>query len=266
MTNNDLARRLDQSERILNDKALPPRPIVVCRILSELTDDTAETAAISAKPDCDVDLLESDPRAQTQRPVVIAIPDSKEQLLAALPKLRAFARSLSGRTSAADDLVQETLVKAWARIESFEPGSNMIAWLYTILRNEFYSEFRRRRREVRDQDGVFAAQLVTAPTQEAHIHFLDFRTALGRLAHDHREALILVGASGLSYSDAAVICGCAVGTMKSRVNRARAKLEEMLAGSKEKSKGCNSGWGPALDVAWSGVSKRSAYIRTTADG
>jgi RNA polymerase sigma-70 factor (ECF subfamily) len=153
----------------------------------------------------------------------------KDDLLAALPKLRAFAISLCGRTARADDLVQETLVKAWANIGSFEPGSNMIAWLYTILRNEFYSEFRKRRLQVEDEDGRYAAQQATYPSQEGHMLFLDFRDALDRLADDHREALILVGASGLSYEEAAAICGCAVGTMKSRVNRARAKLAELLS-------------------------------------
>src|SRR6202041_150681 len=155
--------------------------------------------------------------------------DIKDDLLGAIPNLRAFAISLCGRGARADDLVQETLVKAWANIHSFEPGSNMIAWLYTILRNEYYSEYRKRRHEVGDEEGRHAARLATRPTQEGHMQFLDFRAALDRLAADHREALILVGASGLSYEDAAAICGCAVGTMKSRVNRARVRLAEMLA-------------------------------------
>ena len=156
-------------------------------------------------------------------------PGVKDELLAAVPKLRAFAISLCGRSARADDLVQETLVKAWANLASFTPGSNMTAWLYTILRNEFYSEFRRRRREVEDADGVHAARLTTGPVQDGHMSFLEFQDAMARLADDHREALILVGASGLSYEEAAEICGCAVGTMKSRVNRARARLGELLA-------------------------------------
>src|SRR6202041_3762355 len=155
--------------------------------------------------------------------------DIKDDLLGAIPNLRAFAISLCGRGARADDLVQETLVKAWANIHSFEPGSNMIAWLYTILRNEFYSEYRKRRHEVGDEEGRHAARLATRPTQEGHMQFQDFRAALDRLAADHREALILVGASGLSYEDAAAICGCAVGTMKSRVNRARTRLADLLA-------------------------------------
>jgi RNA polymerase sigma-70 factor (ECF subfamily) len=159
-----------------------------------------------------------------------ADPDLRSELLAAVPRLRAFAVSLCGRSDRADDLVQETLVKAWANLGSFQPGTNLMAWLYTILRNEFYTEFRKRRHEVQDEDGVFAGRLTTAPTQDGHIEFQDFRTAMARLADDQREALILIGASGLSYEDAAQICGCAVGTMKSRVHRARFRLAELLSG------------------------------------
>jgi RNA polymerase sigma-70 factor (ECF subfamily) len=157
------------------------------------------------------------------------IAQPKAQLLAALPRLRAFALSLCGHADQADDLVQETLVKAWANLGSFEPGSNMPGWLYTILRNEFYSRLRKRRHEVDDPDGLLAARLATLPAQEAHVHFQDFRAALFRLPPDQREALMLVGASGMSYEDAAALCNCAVGTMKSRVNRARNRLADMLS-------------------------------------
>lgn len=176
--------------------------------------------------------------------------DPKQDLLAAIPKLRAFAMSLCGRSAKADDLVQETLTRAWANIGSFEPGSNMIAWLYTILRNEFYSEFRKRRREVADTDGQHAARLASRPAQEGHMHFQDFRVALGKLAHDHREALILVGASGLSYEDAAQVCGCAVGTMKSRVNRARARLTELLKEPADAKSGPDMAWDAAVEASW----------------
>jgi RNA polymerase sigma-70 factor, ECF subfamily len=178
---------------------------------------------------------------------------TKDDLLAAIPNLRAFAISLCGRNARADDLVQETLVKAWANINSFEPGTNMIAWLYTILRNEFYSEYRKRRHEVADEEGRHAARLATRPTQEGHMQFLDFRAALDRLAADHREALILVGASGLSYEEAAKLCGCAVGTMKSRVNRARAKLGEMLSGPAETVVESDTAWDAAVDASWTGL-------------
>jgi RNA polymerase sigma-70 factor (ECF subfamily) len=174
-------------------------------------------------------------------------------MLAALPRLRAFAVALCGRADMADDLVQETLVKAWANLASFEPGSNMVGWLYTILRNEFYGQLRKRRREVDDPDGQYAARLATHATQDGHMQFQDFRAALSRLAPDHREALLLVGASGLSYEEAAEICGCAVGTMKSRVNRARAKLCETLAVGRGEAFGADVMWEAALDSAASGV-------------
>src|SRR5580698_8834151 len=190
----------------------------------------------------------SAPGVSTPRVPGVSTPGVKDDLLAALPSLRAFSISLCGRTSRAEDLVQETLVKAWANIGSFQPGSNMIAWLYTILRNEYYSEFRKRRHEVGDEEGRHAARLATRPTQEGHMQFLDFRAALDRLAADHREALILVGASGLSYEDAANLCGCAVGTMKSRVNRARAKLAEMLAGSDDALVQPDLAWDAAVDA------------------
>lgn len=152
----------------------------------------------------------------------------KDDLLAAIPAMRAFAISLSGKPDRADDLVQETLMKAWANLSSFVPGTNLRAWLFTILRNIFYSQYRRRKREVEDADGHMAAGLSTAPEQNGHMDFEDFRVALQKLPPDQREALILVGASGLSYEEAADICQCAVGTVKSRVNRARVKLAEIL--------------------------------------
>lgn len=182
-----------------------------------------------------------------------AVSSPKADMLAALPRLRAFAVALCGRADMADDLVQETLVKAWANLSSFEPGSNMVGWLYTILRNEFYGQLRKRRREVDDPDGQYAARLATHATQDGHMQFQDFREALGRLAPDHREALLLVGASGLSYEEAADVCGCAVGTMKSRVNRARAKLCEALAVGRGEAFGPDVMWEAALDSAASGT-------------
>ncbi len=153
----------------------------------------------------------------------------KADLIAIIPNLRAFAVSLCGNPDRADDLVQETLVKAWSNLGSFVEGTNLPAWLFTILRNIYYSEYRKRRREVADSDGAIAAKLATAPAQNGHMDLLDFRAALQQLPNDQREALILIGASGLSYEEAAQICGCAVGTMKSRVNRARNRLSELLS-------------------------------------
>jgi RNA polymerase sigma-70 factor (ECF subfamily) len=156
-------------------------------------------------------------------------PSVREAMLAAVPSLRAFAISLSGNVDRADDLVQETLVRALANIDSFRPGSNMPAWLFTILRNLFRSEYRKRRREVEDSDGSYAESLKSQPEQDSRVEFREFREALAKLPSDQREALILVGASGFSYEEAAKICGCAVGTIKSRVNRARTRLADLLA-------------------------------------
>jgi RNA polymerase sigma-70 factor (ECF subfamily) len=177
-----------------------------------------------------------------------SVPDVKAELLRALPKLRAFAISLCGRSGGrierADDLVQETVMKALANITTFTPGSNMTSWLYTILRNEFYSEYRKRRREVQDDDGYYAQKMESRPEQEGHMHFLEVRDALDRLQPEQREALILIGASGLSYEDAARLCACAIGTMKSRVNRARARLVSMLTVPEQRL---------ASNIAWLGA-------------
>jgi len=155
-------------------------------------------------------------------------PDLREALLAAVPSLRAFAISLSGQVDKADDLVQDTLLRALANLHRFERGTNLNAWLFTILRNLFHSEYRKRRREVEDPDGSYAGRLKVQPEQGSHLDFEDFRTALAQLPSDQREALLLVGASGFSYEEAASICGCAVGTIKSRVNRARLRLAAIL--------------------------------------
>jgi len=156
-------------------------------------------------------------------------PTLRDQMLTAVPSLRAFAISLSGNVDRADDLVQETLLRAIANIDSFQPGTNMSAWLFTILRNLFRSEYRKRRREVEDADGSYAESLKSQPEQHGRVEFEEFRAALAKLPPDQREALLLVGASGFSYEEAAAICECAVGTIKSRVNRARTRLAELLA-------------------------------------
>jgi RNA polymerase sigma-70 factor (ECF subfamily) len=152
----------------------------------------------------------------------------RDAVLAAVPSLRAFAISLCGNVDRADDLVQETLLRALANINSFQPGTNMSAWLFTILRNHFRSEYRKRRREVEDGDGSYAETLKSHPEQYGRVEFEEFRTALAKLPADQREALVLVGASGFSYEEAANICECAVGTIKSRVNRARTRLSELM--------------------------------------
>lgn len=149
-------------------------------------------------------------------------------MVAQIPALRAFARSLSRNSSDADDLVQETLIKAWTHRDKFEPGSNLRAWLFTILRNTFYTAVTKRRREVADEDGRLAATLSAPPTQDWSMAVHNLRTALDKLPDEHREALVLVGAAGLSYEEAAEICGCALGTIKSRVNRARLRLVKLM--------------------------------------
>ena len=172
----------------------------------------------------------------------------KEDLLAAIPALRAFAVSLSGNADRADDLVQETLLKAWENISTFTPGSNLRAWLFTILRNTFYSQYRKQRNEV-DGASYTAGQLSTPPTQIAHLDFADFRNALQQLPPDQREALVLVGASGHSYEEAAAICNCKVGTIKSRVNRARVRLVALLALDADEDLSTDRYWRYAVDFA-----------------
>jgi len=157
----------------------------------------------------------------------------KQDLLGAIPSLRAFGVSLTQNSDKADDLVQETLVKAWDKQSSFQPGTNLKAWLFTILRNEFYSQMRKRGREVQDSDGAMTARLAIHPSQHGSLDLEDFRTALEKLPEDQREAIILIGASGFSYEEAAEICDCAVGTIKSRVSRARTRLQDILKVSGE---------------------------------
>jgi RNA polymerase sigma-70 factor (ECF subfamily) len=155
-------------------------------------------------------------------------PGLRDALVAQIGSLRAFAVSLCGNRDRADDLVQETLFKAWNHIESFKEGTNLKAWLFTILRNTYFSERRKRKREVEDADDKYAARLASAPEQHGHMDMKDFHAALVQLPADQREALILVGAAGFSYEEAAEISDCAVGTIKSRVNRARTRLADML--------------------------------------
>ena len=155
-------------------------------------------------------------------------PDFKRELLSILPSLRAFAVSLSGQHDKADDLVQDTIMKAW---------------LFTILRNEFFSQMRKKGREVQDSEGVFTENLAVHPSQYGSLDLQDFRKALDQLPDDQKEAIILIGASGFSYEDTAEICGCAVGTIKSRVSRARTRLQELLGVNGQ------SDYGPDADSA-----------------
>jgi RNA polymerase sigma-70 factor (ECF subfamily) len=152
----------------------------------------------------------------------------RQAMLDAIPHLRAFAISLSGNITYADDLVQGALMRGLENLDKFQPGTNMQAWLFTILRNQFYTDMRRRRREVEDADGAMAGKLAVMPEQGARLDFTDMQAALARLSVEQREALLLVAAEGLSYEEAAQICGTNLGTIKSRINRARARLAELL--------------------------------------
>lgn len=154
---------------------------------------------------------------------------ASDELLSHMSHLRGFALSLCGDRDYGDDLVQETLLKALNHIDSFTPGTNMRSWLFTILRNSFLSDLRRWRREVCDEDGAIAATVSVPPAQEPRLELRDLQHALRTLNHEQRQALILIGAAGFSYDEAAQIIGCSTGTVKSRVNRARARLSRMLA-------------------------------------
>ena len=154
--------------------------------------------------------------------------DLEGQLGALIPNLRAFAIFLAKNPDVADDLVQETLVKAWGNRSTLAEDSNLRAWLFTILRNTYFSRIRKRRLEVEDADGVYTDALSVAASQPGHMDMVDFTKVLDGMSREHREALILVGAEGFSYEDAALMCGCAVGTMKSRVSRARAIAAHLM--------------------------------------
>jgi RNA polymerase sigma-70 factor (ECF subfamily) len=153
----------------------------------------------------------------------------RDELLAHAPGLRRFALSLCGTIDRAEDLVQDTFLQALTHLDSFQPGTNLAAWLVTILRNRFRDQYRKRQREVEDADGHYAEALSSEPEQIARVEFAEFRSALARLSSEQRQALLLVGTSGLSCDRAAALCGCAAGTIKSRVHRARAHLIELLA-------------------------------------
>ena len=188
----------------------------------------AETGRVPVSDDQDTEA-----EAET-RPDPVPLPDDefKEHLAQVIPHLRAFGRSLSGSRDLADDLVQETLLKAWAARKRFQAGTNMRAWTFIILRNLFLSQMRRARFKG-EWDDVTAAKILAAPaSQDRHVELGDMQRALLHLPQPQREALILVGAGGFAYEEAAEICGCAVGTIKSRVARGRVALEALLTGGK----------------------------------
>jgi len=151
----------------------------------------------------------------------------RDEVVALIPPLRGYAIALTRSSAEADDLVQDALVRAWQFRSGFKVGTNLKAWLYKILRNTFYTQWEKRRKTVQDVDGRLAAQLVSNPDQEWRLVYDELLVALGQLSQDTRDALLLVVAAGLTYEEAADVAGCAVGTMKSRVNRARERLAQL---------------------------------------
>ena len=152
-----------------------------------------------------------------------------DEMVSLVPQLHTFARSLCRDGVRADDLVQEALLRAFNNIQRFKPGTNLKAWLFTIVRNEHYSQLRRRKFEAHDIPGDALPEPSVPPDHDGELELRDLNRALASLSPGQRAALILVSASGFSYDEAASICGCAVGTIKSRVNRARTRLADLLA-------------------------------------
>src|SRR5271166_4309791 len=163
--------------------------------------------------------------------------DLRDELVKWIPNLRAFALSLT-RSPNYDDLVQDTLVKALSNLNHFQPGTNMRAWLFTILRHNFYNEVRYQKyHPAGPLDEVDTSTLATLPAQDKYMEFEDVLKGLGALLPEQREALILIAIEGLSYEEAAAICGCPVGTVKSRLSRARDRLENHLNGETPQNSG-----------------------------
>lgn len=191
-------------------------------------------------------------------PVALSDGDFKRELAAVIPHLRAFGRSLSGNRDVADDLVQETLLKAWAARKRFQAGTNMRAWTFIILRNLYLSQMRRARFKG-EWDDLVADRILSAPAgQDKHVELADMQRALLHLPQAQREALVLVGAGGFAYEEAAEICGVAVGTIKSRVARGRVALEQLLTEGKLPSRAESADTGEsALDTIMGEVDELS---------
>ena len=152
----------------------------------------------------------------------------RRELIGLIPHLRAFARTLAGEPAGADDLAQDAMMKAWDARASFQMGTNMKAWTFMILRNQFYSEKRRAWRQTQLDQEAAERTLIAVDDPEAPVALDELRLGLAKLPSEQREALVLVGAGGFAYEEAAEICGCAVGTVKSRVSRARRALQAIL--------------------------------------
>lgn len=166
----------------------------------------------------------------TQREGLIVSENFRDSLLGVLPSLRAYALVLARSDAAADDLVQDTLMRAWRYRASYLPGTNFKAWIFKILRNQRCSQARISQRHVEDVDGRLASRLVSLPEQEWRLRYAELLRGLDRLPGDLREALLLVAGSGLSYEAAAEIVGCSVAALNSRVSRARRQLARFVEG------------------------------------
>jgi RNA polymerase sigma-70 factor (ECF subfamily) len=153
-----------------------------------------------------------------------------DQLVAIIPSLRAFARGLCGNRDLADDMAQDAMTRAWAARQSYTPGSNFRAWMFMILRNHFYTTLRKNSRMVSWDPEIAERVLVVAPAQQDGLNVQDVQAALQKLPPEQREVLILIGANGVSYEEAAEIMGCAIGTIKSRLARGRVALTALIEG------------------------------------
>lgn len=154
----------------------------------------------------------------------------RDQLVAMIPQLRSFARGLCGWRDMADDLAQDTMTRAWSARASFTPGTNFRAWMFMIMRNQFYTSIRKSNRTTSLDPELAERTLIQSPEQQHHIHVADVAKALQKLPFEQREVLLLIGANGVSYEEAAEIVGCAVGTIKSRLARGRKALAVLIEG------------------------------------
>ncbi len=157
----------------------------------------------------------------------------RDQLVAMIPQLRSFARGLCGWRDMADDLAQDTMTRAWSARASYTPGTNFRAWIFMIMRNQFYTSIRKSARMTSLDPEVAERTLVQMPEQQHHIHVEDVAKALQKLPYEQREVLLLIGANGVSYEEASEIIGCAIGTIKSRLARGRKALAVLIDGTEE---------------------------------
>lgn len=171
------------------------------------------------------------PNPASSIPADREFPGFSEEMAASLPALRNFARGLCRQRDMADDLVQETLIRAWASRHTFLPGSKFRPWLFTILRNQFYTTMRKRSRMVSWEPEAAERILVQQPEQEAGLHIADIEVAIGQLPESQREMLMLIASAGLSYEEAAIVADCKIGTVKSRINRGRAAVRAIIDGA-----------------------------------